>query len=106
MVCSIIWFRLEGNIASPVRYSYLSMLHDDNADIFATSLLISYCSFSSQILSSIVIITFHILSKRLCLKRKILSDDARVVSIAKKEYDFAVPFFKRFTKSSHSISAE
>ena len=43
---------------------------DDNADIFATSLLISYCSFSSLILLSIVRISFYILSKRLLLKQK------------------------------------
>ena len=29
-----------GNIFSPVRYSYLSIFPDDNADIFAASLLI------------------------------------------------------------------
>ena len=45
-----------------------------NADIFTASLLISYCSFSSLI--------FYILSKRLHLKRKGLSD-ANVVSITK-----------------------
>ena len=33
------------NISSPVRYSYLSILPDDNADIFAASLLLSYCTF-------------------------------------------------------------
>ena len=54
----IIWFRLENNISSPVRYSYLSILADDNADIFATSLLILYCSFLFLILSSIVLISF------------------------------------------------
>ena len=39
---SIILFWLEGNIASPVRYSYLSILLDDRADIFAASLFVSY----------------------------------------------------------------
>ena len=82
------------------------MLHDDNAHIFAAFLLISYCSSSSRILSLIVIIIFHVFPKRLCLKRKILSGTARVVSLFKKEYDFAVHFFKRFTKSLNSISAE
>ena len=38
------------NISSPVKYSYLSILPDDNADIFAASLLISHCTFSSIIL--------------------------------------------------------
>ena len=34
---SIICFWLDGNISSPVRYSYLSILPDDMADIFAAS---------------------------------------------------------------------
>ena len=38
LVCSIIWLRLGGSISSPVRYSYLSVFSDDNADIFAASL--------------------------------------------------------------------
>ena len=49
IACSIICFLLEGNISSPVRYTYLSILPDDKADIFAASLLISYCSASSLI---------------------------------------------------------
>ena len=48
---------------------------DDNADIFAASLLISYCNFSSLILSSIFMISFYTLSKRFSLKRKELSDE-------------------------------
>ena len=92
LACSIICFSLEGNISSPVRYSYLSILPDDNADIFVAPLLISYCSLSSLILLSIVMISFHILSKRFILKRKGLSD-ARVASITKKEYGFAVYFY-------------
>ena len=40
-----------------VRYSYLSIFPDDNADIFAASLLILCCSFSSLILSSIIMIS-------------------------------------------------
>ena len=43
-------------------------------------------------------ISFYILSKRLLLKREELSD-AGVVSIAKKEYGFAVHFLERFIKS-------
>ena len=62
-----------------------------NADIFAASLLITYCSFSSLILSSVVMISFYILSKRFFLKHEGLSD-ARVTSITKKEYDFTVYF--------------
>ena len=59
--CSIILLWSDGNISSPVRYSYLSILPDDNADIFAASLLILYYS-------------FYILSKRFFLKREDLSD--------------------------------
>ena len=81
----------EGNIFLPVRYSYLSILHDDNTDIFAASLLISYCIFSSLILLSITMINYYILSKRFFLKREEISD-ARVASISKKEYNFAVYF--------------
>ena len=44
------------NIFSPTRHSFLSTLPDDNADIFANSLLISYFSVSSLILLSA---TFH-----------------------------------------------
>ena len=39
------------NIYSPVRYSYLSIFPDDNADIFAASLLKPYCSFSYLIIN-------------------------------------------------------
>ena len=56
LACSIILLSSEGNISSPVRYSYLLILPDDRADIFAAPLLISYCIFSSLILSSIVMI--------------------------------------------------
>ena len=88
---SIIWLPLEGIAYSTVRYSYLSTFLDDNADIFATSLLISYCSFSFLILSSIIIISFYILSTRFCLKPKRLSN-ARVESLTKKEYGYTVHF--------------
>ena len=81
---------IEGNISLPVRYSYSSILPDDNADIFAASMLTSYCSFLSLILS-VVIISFNSLCKRFFLKGKGLSD-ARVVLITKKEYGFAVSF--------------
>ena len=63
--------------------SLLSVFPDDNADTFAAFQLISYCNFSSLILSSIVMISFYVLSKRFFLKRKRLSD-ARVASITKK----------------------
>ena len=63
LACSIIFLWLEGNISSPGRYSYLSVFPDDNADIFAASLLISYYNFSSLILLSSVMIIFYILSE-------------------------------------------
>ena len=59
LACSIICLRLEGSISSPVIYSYLSIFPDDNADISAAALLISYCSFSYLVLSSIVSISFY-----------------------------------------------
>ena len=67
-----------------------------NADSFAASLLILYCSFSSLTLSSIWMIGFYIFFLKI-LKRKGLSD-ARVVSITKKEYDFEIHFLQRFVK--------
>ena len=54
-------------------------------------LFLPYCSFSSLILSSIVMISFYILSIRFFLKHIGLSD-ARVVSVTKKEYSFAVQY--------------
>ena len=83
----IILLRLEGHVFSPVRYSYLSIL--PHGDVLPISLLISCYSFSSLILTLVVMITFYILCKRLRLKGKRLSD-ARVVSLTKKEYGFLV----------------
>ena len=88
--CSIIillWS--DGNISSPVRYSYLSIFPDDNVDISAASHLISYCNFPSLILPSVVMINFYIVSKRFFLKRGELSV-GRVVSVNKKEYGTTV----------------
>ena len=85
--CSITLLWSDVSISSPVRYSYLSILPDDNAEVFAASLLISYCSFSSLSLSSILLVNFYIISERFLLKREELSD-ARVVSTTKKEYGF------------------
>ena len=45
------------DISSPVTYSYLSVLPDDNADNFAAVPVMSYCGFSCLIFSSIV--NFH-----------------------------------------------
>ena len=53
--------------------------------------LMSYCSFSSLILSLIVMISFYILSKRFFLIHKGLSD-ARVASITKNQYGLGVHF--------------
>ena len=91
LACSIILLWSDGNISSLVRNSDLSILPDDNAGIFAASLLILHFSFSSLILSSIVLINFYILSKRFFLKREEFSD-ARGVSITKNEYVFTVHF--------------
>ena len=65
----------------------------NNADIFAASLLILYYIFSSLIVSSIVMISFYILSKRFFLKPEELSD-ARVVSIIKKNMVLQYIFYK------------
>ena len=89
LACSIILLWSDGNISSPVRNSYLLILPDDNADICSDSFLKLYCGFSSLILLSTVMISFYMLSKRFFLKREDLSD-ARVASIIKKEYRFAV----------------
>ena len=62
--------------------------------VFADSLLISYCSFSSLPLSSIVMISFYILSKILFLKREGLSD-ARVTSITKTGIWICSTFFMK-----------
>ena len=91
LACYLILLWSDGNISSPVRNSYLSTFPDDNADILAASLLISYCNFSSLILSSVVMISFYILSKKFFYKREELYN-ARFVSITKKEYGFVVHF--------------
>ena len=84
LACSVIYLLLEGNISSPVRYSYLSIFPEDNADIFAASLLILYYNFSSLMLSSIIVFSsFYILSERFFLKRE-ASSDAAVALITKK----------------------
>ena len=87
LACSIIYLWLEGNIFSLVWYSYLSIF----PDIFASSLLISCCSFSLLILSSILMVSFYILSKRLSV--------AKVALITKKEYGLVLHFLNRFITS-------
>ena len=89
--CSIIILWSDEKISSFVRNSYLSILPDDNADMFVASLLVSYYSFSYLILSLIVMINFYIVSKRFFLKCEELSN-GRVVSITRKEYGSAVDF--------------
>ena len=74
-------------IYSYYRHVYL-MIASSN---LAASLLILYCSFSPLILSSALWSLFQVLSKRWHRKRNGLSD-ARVVSLAKKEYGFAIHF--------------
>ena len=49
LACSIILLWWKGSVYSPVRYSYLLILPDDSANIFAASLLMSYRNFSSLI---------------------------------------------------------
>ena len=89
LVFSIIVLWSYGNISLLVKNSYLSIFLVDYADIFVASLLILCSTFSSLILSSIVIISFYILSKKLFMKREELSD-TRVVSKTNSEYGFAV----------------
>ena len=87
--CSIICFWLDGNISSPIRYSYLSILHDDKIDILAASLLTSNCSYSSLIWFSIVMIFLYIYFKRFSFNLKGLFD-GKVVSLTKNDYGSAV----------------
>ena len=96
LACSISCLRLEGSISSPVTYSYLSFFRVDNANIFAASLLISYCNYLYLILSSIFMISYYILSKRFFLNREGLSD-ARVASDTKKNR-FCSTFFVKIHK--------
>ena len=69
----------------------MSVFEDDNADVFAASLSISNCSFSSLNLPSISMTIFYIVSGRFFLRRKVLSD-ARIIPITKKENSLTVHF--------------
>ena len=60
-----------------------SIFPDDNAVIFAASLVTLYYTYSYLILSSIVMIRFYILSKRLLLKHKGLFDAIELPMIPK-----------------------
>ena len=96
---------LEGNIFSPGRYSYLSALPDDRADIFASPVLISYCIFKSLISSSVFMVLLYIDSKGFFPKRNGLSND-KVLSLTKKEYGSTVYSLQILIKSLKSISDE
>ena len=74
-------------------YYIFSIFPDNNADILPASLLTLHCSFPCPILSSIVMVSFYILSKRFFLKYKGKSD-AKVASATKKEYGLVVHIFK------------
>ena len=78
----IILYCCGSNFSSPVRYSYLSILPDENRVIFAADLLISYCNFSSLVLSSVVVTILYTSSSRFFQKCNGLSD-GRVASITK-----------------------
>ena len=56
LACSIILIWSEGSISSFVSCYYLSILTDDNADLFAAFLLMLCSSFSCLVLSLIVMI--------------------------------------------------
>ena len=78
----IILYCCGSNFSSPVRYSYLSILPDENRVIFAADLLISYCNFSSLVLSSVVVTILYTSSSRFFQKCNGLSD-GWVASITK-----------------------
>ena len=77
-VVSICFLSASFYTYSYVNYSYLPIFSDgydddddddddddnDDEDLFAASLLILYCSFLFQILTSIFMISFYILSKK------------------------------------------
>ena len=94
LTCSIIC--TDGNVYSSVKYSYSSILIHENADIFAAALLISHYSFSAKIVSSVVVITFSILSKTMHLKHGLLSA-GKIVSFTKKKW-FCSTFFVKIYK--------
>ena len=93
LACSILCFWSDGNISSPVRYSHLWILPDDQADILAATLLISYCSFLPLIWSLNVVIFIIWFS----LNLKGLSN-ASVASLTKQKYGSAVHFLWILTK--------
>ena len=88
---SIILLCSEGNVSSPVKYSYLLILPDDRADIFAASLLVSYCIFIDLYSDQQLLWFYYVfIQKDLWINR--LSAD-KVVSLTEKEYDSTMHFF-------------
>lgn len=79
--------------------AYLVILPDDNADTFATHLLISYYSFLFLILSLIVMNNSYIFPKGLHLKHE-RSSSSKVVLLTKSEYGSAVSFLKPLNSMS------
>ena len=87
---------------------YLSISSSEDIHIYQYYLMIMqifllslcYCSFSSLVLSSVAVIYFYILSKRIFLTCKGISA-ARVVSIIKIEYGFEV--FNSFVNTAQII---
>ena len=84
-----------GSNSSSIRYSYLSILTDDNADAFVDILLMPYCNVSSPILSSMVLITLYISSSRFFRNRNRLYN-GRAVSMTKNEHGSAAYFLYGF----------
>ena len=70
---------------SLVRYSYLSILPDDSADILAAALLMSYHNFLFLILPLIIMITYYTSFSRFFWKRNGLSG-GKLVSMTGNEY--------------------
>ena len=80
----------------------LSILPDDNADLFVVALLMSYCSYSSLFVSSTVTITLYTSSSGYFRKWDGLSE-GRVVSRTKNEYGFAIYLLYNLLNSAKSI---
>ena len=77
--------------SSRIRYSYFSILPQDNEHVFAATLLMSYCNLSSLILSLIVMVTLYSPYNRFLQKIKALSD-GRALSVTKNKYESTVKF--------------
>lgn len=84
------------NIFSAV--SYYSYLSDDDADIFAVTLVRSYCNFPFLIISSMIMTVLRTSYNRFFRKRNGLYD-GRVVSMTKNKHGSAVNFLYSSIKS-------